>query len=398
MQAETGPRISAAIGEVMGNTLAVLKLAWVAVVVLAVASGCVARPKETAEIRTLLPMEAVDQNSSAEQVLTRTALGPVEDDGVHTVLALSAGGADGAYGAGVLNGWSQTGERPKFDVVTGVSTGALMAVLAFLGSDYDGEVARFYTTQTNEKVYKRKGLGGIFGDSLYDNGPLKEQIEAFVTQDILNKIAVEHGNGRRLYVATTNLDAGDLIVWDMGEIALGSRTDSVQHFQKVLRASAAVPAYFPPVYIKPQRGIELRQAHVDGGVKAPVLVSGFMFPEGKQAKQLYMIINGNTTKLNASVPVKPTLASIAQKSISELMRVLQDETVYRDFVIARNVGAKFHLTQIPDSIPLANESLNFNAERMSQLYQAGLADGLKGTQAWLSEPAKISRYEKLAGN
>ncbi len=382
----------------MASNQALLRTFAAAMVVVALASGCVQRPKEAAAIRTIQPMEAVDANASAEQVLTRTAVGAVEDDGVHTVLALSAGGSDGAYGAGVLNGWTQSGTRPKFDVVTGVSTGALMAVLAFLGPEYDGKLEEFYTKQSNDKIYKAKGINGLFGDSLYDNGPLKAQIEAFVTPQVLAKIAEEHAKGRRLYVGTTNLDAGDFVIWDMGEIAAGSRTDSVLHFQKVLRASAAVPAYFPPVYIKPQRGIELRQAHVDGGVKSPILVGGFMFPEGKQKKALYMVVNGNTTKLNASVAVKPTLASIAQKSIVEMMRVLQDETVYRDFVVARNVGASFHLTQIPDSIPLSNEGLDFDAKRMRQLYDAGVADGAKGASGWMSEPPKISRYEKLAAN
>ena len=365
--------------------------------VMAIASGCVQRPQEAAAIRTLQPMEAVDANATAQQVMARTGVPSVDDDdGVDTVLALSAGGSDGAYGAGVLNGWTRSGTRPKFDVVTGVSTGALMAVLAFLGPEYDGKLEEFYTRQTNDKIYRKRGLDGVFGDSLYDNGPLKEQIEAFVTPEILKVVAAEHAKGRRLYVGTTNLDAGDFVIWDMGEIATGSRTDSVQHFQKVLRASAAVPAYFPPVYIKPQRGIELRQAHVDGGVKSPILVTGFMFPADKKPKALYMIINGNTTKLNSSVAVKPTLANIAQKSIVEMMRVLQDETVYRDFIVARNVGASFHLTQIPDSIPLSNEGLDFNAKRMQLLYNAGVADGLKGPSGWLSEPPNISPYEKVA--
>ncbi len=378
---------------------AVLRAIAVAAIVMVAASGCVQRPKETAAIRTIQPMEAVDPNATAEQTLTKTSVEVAEDDGVHTVLALSAGGSDGAYGAGVLNGWSKNGNRPKFDVVTGVSTGSLMAVLAFLGPEYDGMLEKFYTTQSNDKIYKKRGLDGVLGDSLYDNGPLKAQIEAFVTQDVLNKIAEEHRKGRRLYVATTNLDAGELVVWDMGEIATGTRSDSVLHFQKVLRASAAVPAYFPPVYIKPQRGIELRQAHVDGGVKAPILVAGYMFPDTKKVrKELYMVVNGNTTKLNASEPVKPTLASIAQKSIVEMMRVLQDDSVFRDYVLARNVGAKFHLTQIPDSIPLSNEGLDFDAKRMRLLYDAGFADGAKGPGQWLSEPPKVDRYEKLAKN
>lgn len=390
-------------GNCMGRASSGIRLAGILFAVTMVAA-CVQRPAETAAIRTIQPMEAIDANASSAQAMARGATANegsaprVDDDGVHTVLALSAGGADGAYGAGVLNGWTRSGNRPHFDVVTGVSTGALMALLAFLGPDYDSELERFYTTQSNDKIYRKRGLDGIFGDSLYDNGPLKNQIEAFVTEDILRKVAAEHALGRRLYVATTNLDAGDLVIWDMGEIAQGTRSDSVLHFQKVLRASAAVPAYFPPVYIKPQRGIQLRQAHVDGGVKAPVLVAGFMFPERKMPKSLFMLINGNTTRLNASVPVKPTLSSIAQKSITEMMRVLQDETVFRDFVISRNVGATFRLTQIPDSIPLTTEGLNFDAARMRKLYEAGLADGMTGPAGWLKEPPGLGRYERLAAN
>lgn len=378
----------------MGNR----RPAAAAAILLVVASttACVSRPPETVAIRTLQPMEAVDRNATAEMVLARSASPQADEDGVHSVAAFSAGGADGAYGAGVLVGWSQSGKRPKFDVVTGVSTGSLMSVLAFLGPEYDRQLQTFYTTQSNDSIYKKRGLDGVLGDSLYDNGPLKAQIEAFVTQDVLNRIAEEHRKGRRLYVATTNLDAGDLVVWDMGEIATGTRTDSVQHFQKVLRASAAVPAFFPPVYIKPQRGIQLRQAHVDGGVKAPILVEGYMFPETKEPKALYMVVNGNTTRLNSSAPVSAKLTDIAQKSIVELMRQLQDEVVYRDFVLANNVGADFYLTQIPDSIPLATEGLNFDVKRMNQLFQAGFQDGLKGPAAWLREPPTTTRYERLA--
>lgn len=368
---------------------------WAAALMLLVmASACAERPQEAVATRTLLPMEAVDPDALPEQVLSTHG---EADDGVHTVLALSAGGADGAYGAGVLVGWTKSGTRPQFDVVTGVSTGALMAVLAFLGPDYDDELQRFYTTQSNDKIFRKRGLDGLFGESLYDNGPLKSQIEEFITDDVLRRISAEYAKGRRLYVATTNLDAGELVIWDMGEIANGGRSDDKLHFQKVLRASAAVPAYFAPVYIKPQRGIQLRQAHVDGGVKEPVLVSGFMFPSDKKVKkELYMVINGNTVRENAAAPVKANLPDIAKKSIMEMMREIQTDTIFRDFVLAQNVGAKFHLTAIPDSIPLAQEGLNFEPERMNRLFQAGYAAGVNGTGQWLKEPPHVNRYEKLA--
>ncbi|MCF6321121.1 MAG: patatin-like phospholipase family protein, partial [Rhizobiaceae bacterium] len=250
-------------------------------------AACVQRPEEALAIRTITPMEAIDptiQVSKAPEY--------ADEDGVHRVLAISSGGADGAYGAGVLVGWTQSGSRPQFDVVTGVSTGALMSVLAFLGPQYDGLLEKYYTAISNKDIFRKKGIGAAFSDSLYDYTPLKRQIEEVVTEKLLAEIAAEHAKGRRLYVATTNLDAGELVVWDMGDIANGGRSNPLQHFRKVLRASAAVPGFFPPVYIKPQRGIQLRQAHVDGGVKAPILVSDAMLITDEKKRELFMVING----------------------------------------------------------------------------------------------------------
>ncbi len=261
-----------------GNSEKLSRLVSVAVLVgctvfFAVLGGCTVRPAESVDIRTLTPQEAVNIENSFSEVVADASS---NRDDKHTILALSAGGADGAFGAGVLAGWTQSGTRPEFDVVTGVSTGSLLAVLSFLGPQHDPLVKELYTTQTNARIFRKRGLDGLLGDSLYDNGPLKEQIEAHVTSELLEDVAREHRKGRRLYIATTNLDAGELVVWDMGKIALSKRADPVQFFQKVLRASAAVPGCFQPVYIKPRTGVQLRQAHVDGGVKEPVLYMSFM--------------------------------------------------------------------------------------------------------------------------
>ena len=359
-------------------------------------STCAQRPEESVGIRTLLPMEAVEELNVLKASIGFESIGKKAGDGVHTVLALSSGGADGAYGAGVLVGWTKSGTRPKFDVVTGVSTGALQAVLAFLGPEYDPLLEEFYTTLESKDILRSKGLGGLFGDSLYDNKPLKKQIERVITPQLLEKIAVEHDTGRRLYVATTNLDAGDLTIWDMGKIAKGGRTNKLLHFQKVLRASSAVPAYFEPVYIKPQRGIQLRQAHVDGGVKKPVLVSDFMFRSRLKKKALYMIINGSTSKYNATHAVKPTLAEISRKTILEMMRELQDNTIYRDYVLANHERAKFRITSIPDSFPASVDMLKFDNVRMKKLFVIGHAVGVSGTKSWATEPSLITDGERHA--
>lgn len=355
--------------------------------------SCASRPDEGKVIRTVLPNEAVDPSSPKDSPVQRLR------DNEHTILALSAGGADGAFGAGVLAGWTANGNRPEFDVVTGVSTGALLSVLAFLGPQYDNLARELYTKQTNDQIFKSRGINGLFSDSLYDNSPLKAQIEKYINADILAKIAEEHRKGRRLYVATTNLDAGQLVIWDMGEIALGGRSDPVQHFQKVLRASAAVPGFFQPVYIKPQRGVQLRQAHVDGGVKEPILYADFMGRSAASKKDLYMIVNGSTRRFNDSVPVKPNLASIAQKTINELMRELQSDTVYRHYTRAQNSGIRFHLTAIPDEIPLSEKSLDFDPKRMQLLYNAGYKIGLEGTEKWNIKPPSVLRETgQLASN
>jgi len=130
-------------------------------------------------------------------------------------LAISGGGGDGAYGAGILNGWTRAGTRPQFEVVTGISTGALSAPYAFLGSAYDDELKEIYTTINDKDVMKKKGpISGVFGSSMTDNSPLKALVAKYVTQDLLDKIAIEGGKGRRLLVGTTNLDAQRPVVWD----------------------------------------------------------------------------------------------------------------------------------------------------------------------------------------
>ncbi len=383
----------------MSNAPAITTIAsrWTAIGLVVIGlAACAVRPEESVEIRSILPMEAVDPHSPLGKTGGGQQTARAENDGVHTILALSAGGAEGAYGAGVLAGWTASGKRPTFDVVTGVSTGALQAVLAFLGPRYDPLLKQFYTTLDSEDVFRDKGIGGIFGDSLYDNEPLKRQIEKVVTPKLLQEVAAEHDKGRRLYVATTNLDAGELTVWDMGRIAKGGRTNTLLHFQKVLRASAAVPGFFEPVYIKPQRGVQLRQAHVDGGVKAPVLVTRFMFQSKAGKKALYMVINGTTARLNDANPIKPNLADISRKTIVELMRQVQKGAIYRDYVLARKSGATFRITSVPDSFPISNAMLEFDPERMRQLYEVGYQVGAKGPSAWSATPRDINAEERVA--
>lgn len=318
-----------------------------------------------------------------------------DTDNKMTILALSGGGAYGAYGVGILNGWTERGDRPEFDAVTGVSTGALISVFAFLGPQYDGVLRKLYTETSQDQVFTSRGIGGLLSDSLYDNSPLKRQIERYITADLLRAIAAEDSKGRRLYVATTNLDAGELVVWDMGKIAVegtAGRANPVQHFQKILRASSAVPGFFPPVYIKPQRGVQLRQAHVDGGVKSPLLVSDFLFSSKGRDRRLYVIVNDNISPRDAFAAVDGNLPSIARKTIATLTKELLIQNVNRGYARAVHSGTKFFLTSVPDKLGLNAQSLSFDKKLLQRLYAAGREKALSATP-WKRKPQGIRSFD-----
>lgn len=365
-------------------------------VLMTLLTACVAmRPTESPEIRSITPSEAVAIDDSPNAATEATLIG--HRDHV-TILALSGGGADGAYGVGVLNGWTKSGTRPKFDIVTGVSTGALMSVYAFLGPHYDEMLKRLYIDQKESDIFRPRGVTALVSDSVYDNGPLKKQIEKFVTQGVLDEVAAEHAKGRRLYVATTNLDAGELVVWDMGLLASGGadgRANNLQLFQKILRASAAIPVLFPPVYIKPKRGLQLRQAHVDGGIKAPVLLSDFLFSQPAKTRDVYVIINGPLALEDDHRAVQPNLQSIAAKSVASLTRELTQQVIYRGYVRAVNSGSRFRLTAIPDDIPPLKTALEFNGPYLQRIYQRGERD-VQNPGFWRDTPPTLKKFDVRA--
>ena len=170
--------------------------------------------------------------------------------------------------------WQGCGRATR---LTGVSTGALMATLVFVGPGLDPVLEEAYSTVNSEDIYKSKGIKAVFSDSLYGYTPLKNKIDSIITEELLDRVAAEHRAGRRLYVATTNLGSGDLVVWDMGFIAASGHPRRLEIYQQVLRASAAVPELFKPVYIRPSGASKGRQMHVDGGApKAPALPRSFM--------------------------------------------------------------------------------------------------------------------------
>ena len=204
------------------------------------------------------------------------AEGKVPNNGLYDILVLSGGGPDGAFGAGLLNGWTAHGDRPEFSLVTGISTGALIAPFAFLGPDYDDELKRFYTQTGTADLVSVAVFKGILGAAgLTDTTPIRAILEREITPDFVAKIAEEHRKGRRLWIGTTNLDSQRPVVWDIGAMAATGRADAPALIREVLLASASIPGAFPPVIFQVEaNGKRFSEMHVDGGVTRQL----FLFP------------------------------------------------------------------------------------------------------------------------
>ena len=194
-----------------------------------------------------------------------------------SVLCLSGGGSYGAYSAGVLCGWTASGDRPgtngrpNFSVVTGISTGALIAPYVFLGPRYDEQIRRFYTTIDDRDIYRLRPIRGLFSIALADNAPLANLIDQSLTPEIIREVAAEHMKGRRLYVGTTELEGARFVCWDVGEIAARNQPGDRELIKRILLGSSAIPGFFPPSRIPVTvNGQTLVEEHGDGGASMSI--------------------------------------------------------------------------------------------------------------------------------
>jgi hypothetical protein len=307
-------------------------------------------------------------------------------------LAISGGGPDGAFGAGLLVGWTQHGSRPQFKIVTGVSTGALIAPFAFLGSEYDEQLKTVYTTIGDKDIFKVRSLVTIFrGDSVADTTPLFTLTEKYITEGMLDKIAIEHQKGRRLLVGTTNLDTQRPVIWDMGAIAGSSSPDRVKLFRKVLVASASIPVAFSPQYIDVVAGGQkFEEMHVDGGTTREL----FLYPVGlrlidlresvgiHRRGNLFMIVNNH---LGAQYePTKSRLNAIAMRSIFTLTKSTARGDLIALYLSSERDNISFNLASIPDEIKLESRSV-FDQQYMKKLFSIGYGMSVNGFP-WASVP------------
>jgi len=301
------------------------------------------------------------------------------------ILALSGGGEGGAFGAGILNGWTAARTRPEFTVVTGVSTGALIAPFAFLGSEYDWVLDDLYTETSADQLVRKNSIFSIFSlNALYDTTPLKKLIAEYITAETLQKISQEHLKGRRLFIGTTNLDTLRTIIWDMGAIASSKHVDAPDLFRKVMLASASIPGVYPVVYINVQaEGKQFDEMHVDGGTSSQV----FVYPPEVRLKELskqfnyerernlYVIFNSKP--LPKGQAIKPGIRVIARRSIKKLINTQGLGDIYRIYLTSQRDKVNFNMAFIPTEIEKKSNE-EFDTDYMQELFDYGYKQTIDG--------------------
>ena len=299
-------------------------------------------------------------------------------------LALSSGGDDGAFGTGVLTGMAESGKRPDFTMVTGVSTGALMAPFVFSGAKYDGPLRDAYTTITAADIFEL----GAKGESFFDTWPLKDLIAKRVTAGLLNDIAAEHRRGRRLFVITTNVDAGRPVAWNMGAIAAKGGDKALKLFRDILLAASAIPGAFPPVLIDVEAGgHKFQEMHADGGLKYQFFVAPekllwsnttFRLP----ATDLYVVIN---TRLEPNfAPTERDTLSILNRGVAIGVKTLTRIMIDQAYAAAKRNGIGFHLATIDPKFNAPSRGA-FDPDYMKALFNFGSEQAKTGL-AFRNEP------------
>lgn len=314
-------------------------------------------------------------------------------------LSLSGGGDHGAFGAGFLKGWSASGKRPVFKVVTGISTGALIAPFALLGAEFDDTLEEVYTQVTADDIYRKQSiLGAYWRESLADNQPLRNMVEEYITDEIIDAIGVAHNNGQRLLIGTTNFDAQRAVIWSMGAVANSRHPDVYDMFRQIIVASAAIPILFPPSFIEVEaEGKTYDEMHVDGGTMGQMVFFGSTIDwksvlrdasgelEPVDNSVLYIIIDGEIDHHYDVVPRR--LAPIANRTIKTMIKVSTLSSLYKMFLHAEINGYDFRYVSLPEAYkPL--EDMPYDPEEMRRMFRIGHKMGSEG-DSWLSKPPEF---------
>jgi predicted acylesterase/phospholipase RssA len=337
--------------------------------------------------------DVIEARHREEAYLARTGhtgeLPPAE------LLAVSGGGDNGAFGAGLLCGWTDAGTRPSFKAATGISTGALIAPFAFLGPEYDHVLREVYTSiKPVDIASKRNILAAINNDGMADNRPLWTLISKYVDDHLLARIAEEYGKGRILLIGTTNLDARQPIIWNMGAIAAKGGAGALNLFRSILLASAAIPGAFPPTMIQVEvDGTSYQEMHVDGGASAQVFLypvrmraaASAMGDEMNRPGHVYVIRNSSLAP--DWEPVERRTISIAARAVSSLIHTQGVGDLYRIYLQTQKDGLDFNLAYIDTDFQHEHKE-QFDTAYMQALFDYGYKLGRAGYQ-WHKVPPAL---------
>ena len=308
-----------------------------------------------------------------------------------SLLAISGGGDNGAFGAGVLVGWSESGARPSFKIVTGISTGALIAPLVFVGREYDPLLADMYTTIDQTNIFeKRPIVAGLLSDALADSAPLQHLLAKYVDAKLVARIAEESRRGRALVIITTNLDAGVPVIWNIGAVAESGRPEAIGLIREILLASASVPGFFPPVMVDVMvDGVAHQEMHVDGGAS----MQTFLYPAALQVRKIpngggarprtaYVIRNGRLTQ--GWDEVARSTPAIATRAVATLTTNSGVGDLYRIYALAKRDGVRLQLAYIGDDFEQPHAA-EFERPYMKKLFEYGRAKAHVG-YPWRGAP------------
>lgn len=319
---------------------------------------------------------------------------------VYAALALSGGGSDGAFGAGYMVGWSELGTRPDFKLVTGISTGALIAPFAFLGPAFDDELKEVYTTIKTENIMQRLSIFKIIfkGEAFAKTDPLKDLVARHITAETLAAVAARHDRGHRLYIGTTAMDAQRLSIWNMGLIAKSGEPGALELFRQVMVASTSIPAAFPPVMIGVDVGGErYDEMHTDGGTATQVFFTLGVIDiraAGREAfgsyegdiGTLYIIRNGQLNPEPEQIP--RSLPDITDRAVATMIKTAALNNLFRIYSFAQREGIDFNYVDIPDNYEPQSKEL-FDQAEMKRLFEIGYQLALGG-DAWKKRPPGLA--------
>ncbi len=379
--------------------------------------GCAGPVRNAAEPQSLVEQASVLGISNARafpdtqvDAMVRAAMQALEREraiapGGHlppaNFLGISGGSDDGAFGAGLLVGWSDAGTRPEFKLVTGVSTGALIAPFAFLGSGYDAQLRAVFTGIQPDDIFERRGiLNALFNDAFSDTEPLFRLISRYVNEDMLAAIAREYAKGRLLLIGTTNLDQERPVIWNIGAIAASGNPGALDLFRRILLASAAVPGLFPPVLIDVEaNGQRFQEMHVDGGA----VVQMFLYPpsislRGEMRQEVltrerhaFLIRNARLDPEWASVDRR--LLPIVERAVSTMIHYSGYNDVFRIYMTSRRDGVDYNLAYIGPDFTVEHKE-TFDRAYMRALFDYGYQRARTGYH-WSKAPPGFRATDQL---